>query len=61
MKIIEISVAIFVIYILLWAAIGAKTQADCLNQGYPKSDVTYKFDGYCMNLSGSITVRVDKQ
>jgi len=33
----------------------------CLEAGYPKSSVTYNFDIYCMNLDGSVTVRVDKQ
>lgn len=36
------------------------TEAECLRKGYPKYHVTIGLERYCSNLSGSITVKVDK-
>ena len=36
------------------------TEAECLRNGYPKSSVTVGLERYCMNLQGTVTVRVDK-
>lgn len=33
----------------------------CLEQGYPKSSVTYDLSIYCTNLDGSVTFKVKKQ
>jgi hypothetical protein len=35
------------------------TEAKCLERGYPKSAVTWNLKGYCLNLDGSVTVKVD--
>lgn len=36
------------------------TQAECLRKGYPKYAVTVGLERYCMNLEGTITVRVEQ-
>lgn len=37
----------------------ANAEAACLEKGYPNSFVTYKFDVYCANFEGAITVKVE--
>jgi hypothetical protein len=32
----------------------------CLEAGYPKQSTTWDFEGYCMNLEGTVTVGVEK-
>ena len=36
------------------------TEAECLRNGYPKYAVSIGLERYCMNLEGTVTVRVDK-
>ena len=36
------------------------TDAECLRKGFPKSTVTIGLERYCMNLDGTITVKVEK-
>lgn len=36
------------------------TEARCLRNGYPKTYVTVGLEGYCANLAGTVTVKVDK-
>ena len=36
-----------------------RAEAECLRMGYPKAAITYKLDAYCLNLNGTITVRVE--
>lgn len=50
---------LYVIFIVLPVALHA--EAKCLAAGYPRAAVTYKLDVYCLNLDGSVRVRVDKQ
>jgi hypothetical protein len=54
-------IALFLLYVL--AAIipvSMYTEAECLRNGYPKSAVTVGLERYCMNLDGSVTVKVEK-
>jgi len=37
------------------------TEKRCLERGYPEYKVAYDLSGYCMNLDGSVTVKVEKQ
>ena len=36
------------------------TEAECLRNGYPHANVTVGLERYCMNLDGSVTVKVEK-
>lgn len=55
-------VAVFVLYMLFAIfPVVLYTQAECLEKGYPEVKVTVGLSRYCMNLDGSVTVRVDKQ
>jgi len=40
--------------------VKAHVKKQCLEAGYPKSAITWDFDGYCMNLEGTVVVRIDK-
>ena len=32
----------------------------CLEAGYPEVRTTWDYDNYCINLTGDVTVKVDK-
>jgi hypothetical protein len=49
------------VLLFVFVPVGLHAQRACLEAGFPKSDVTYNLDIYCMNLDGSVTVRVQKQ
>lgn len=52
----------FSIYVLLvFSPVSLYTEAECLREGYPEYRVSVGLERYCMNLDGSVTVRVDKQ
>ena len=40
--------------------VNLATEAECLESGYPKHAVTWNFKRYCMNLEGTVTVKVDQ-
>lgn len=48
----------FMLFVAL--PVTLSTEARCLEQGYPKSAVTWNLKSYCMNLEGSVTVAVDQ-
>jgi hypothetical protein len=53
--------AAFVGYtIFVWAPVYLYAEAKCLEKGYPKANVSVGLSRYCMNLDGSVTVKVDK-
>jgi len=35
-------------------------ERQCLQAGYPKSTIDYTLTGYCMNLEGTVTVKVQE-
>lgn len=39
--------------------ISLNAESKCLAKGYPLSSVDWKGNAYCMNLSGTVTVKVD--
>lgn len=39
---------------------SAYIDRECLFAGYPKSTITYLGEGFCMNLEGTVTVKVDR-
>ena len=56
---------VFIAVLLIWAIpatiVGMRVEKACLEQGYPNSSVTWDFQGYCMNMEGAVTIRVEKQ
>lgn len=58
-------VGIWIFGIALWVLIVMVpvmmyTEAQCLRNGYPKYNVSVGLERYCSNLTGTITVQVDK-
>lgn len=52
----------FLLYtIFVYMPVAIYTEAKCLKQGYPKHAVSVGLEQYCMNLDGSVTVKVDHQ
>ena len=49
--------ALYVIFVL--APVSMWAEAKCLRNGYPKAATTIGLETYCMNLDGSVTVKVD--
>jgi len=48
------------ILMFVYLPVGLYAEAKCLEKGYPKSEVTVGLETYCMNLGGTVTVKVDK-
>jgi len=52
-------IILFMLYTLfIWIPVDLNTQSKCLTQGYPEHRTSIGLEQYCMNLDGSITVRV---
>ena len=59
--IIFIPVGIFLLYGMFFIMpLSFYTDAECLRKGFPKSTVTIGLERYCMNLDGTVTVKVEK-
>lgn len=53
--------AVYSLYMLLfWLPVSLYAGSQCLERGYPKSEVSIGLEQYCMNLQGTVTVSVDK-
>lgn len=52
--------AFMLFMIFIFAPVAMNAEARCLEAGYPEFRVTWKLDKYCMNLDGTVTVKVDK-
>jgi hypothetical protein len=54
-------VGVFAVYLMfVLVPVVMYTDAECLKAGYPKSHVTIGLERYCSNLTGAVTIRVDK-
>ncbi len=54
-------IVLFVLFdVFIWVPVYIYTEAECLRQGYPKPKVSVGLERYCMNLDGSVTVKVNK-
>lgn len=53
-----IVVMLYLFFVVLPVSVVATEK--CLEAGYPKSAVTWNFKRYCMNLDGTVTVKVEK-
>lgn len=47
----------YVLFVIM--PVAFYTDAQCLREGYPKSEVTIGLERYCMNMTGSVTVKVE--
>ena len=55
------TIVLFFFYMIIFVApVSFYTQAECLRNGYPKAKVSIGLERYCMNLDGTVTVRVEK-
>ena len=54
------TVLIFLYMVVIGIPVMMYTEAECLRNGYPKYSVSIGLERYCMNLQGTVTVRVDK-
>ena len=54
-------IILFILGVCIYLPVQLYTDAECLREGYPESRITVGMERYCMNLDGSVTVRVDKQ
>ena len=51
---------LFLLYVMFFIMpVALYTDAECLRNGYPKAEVTVGLERYCMNLDGSVTVKVE--
>ena len=48
------------ILLFVWVPAQMINEVKCLESGYPETRTTWKLDGYCLTLDGSVTVTVDK-
>jgi len=49
---------ILLLFVILPRTLVVERQ--CLQAGYPKSTIDYTLTGYCMNLEGTVTVKVQE-
>ena len=56
-----VALALFCLYVtFIFVPVVFYTEAECLRNGYPEARVSIGLSRYCMNLDGTVTVRVDK-
>lgn len=46
--------------LFVYFPVSLYTEAECLRNGYPKAKVSIGLERYCMNLDGTVTVKVEK-
>jgi hypothetical protein len=44
--------------LLFMLPVSLRAEKRCLEMGYPKTEVAYNGDAYCVNLEGAVTNRV---
>lgn len=55
------SMVIFLLYVMfIFIPVHLYNETKCLEKGYPVTNTTVTLTGYCMNLEGAITTKVDK-
>lgn len=56
--------AVFLVFLLavvfVYAPRSLYVDQKCAQQGFPKSKVTVDLTGYCMNLDGSVTIKMEQ-
>jgi len=57
-----VTLCAFVVYVIFVVVpVEIYTTGECLEKGYPRSAVSFGLNRYCMNLEGSVTVKVEAQ
>ena len=46
--------------IFVYGPVSIIAESKCLQRGYPKAAVDFRLNEYCMNMEGTVTVRVDQ-
>lgn len=49
---------VYLIFVML--PLNALAEEKCLEAGYPKATVTWNYKRYCMNLEGTVTVKIEQ-
>ncbi len=49
-----------IVVVFIYGPRSLSVDRQCLQSGYPHSKIDYHLDGYCMNLEGTVTVKVEK-
>ncbi len=58
---IVVPMAAFALYIIfVWIPVHLSNESECLAKGYPKTNTTVSLDGYCTNIEGAVTGKVEK-
>ena len=60
LRVLPALVALIFIWAVAAGVMSARIQKSCLDAGYPKSEMTWDFEGYCLNLEGVVTGKVEK-
>ena len=47
--------------VFLYLPVRLYAEAECYRRGYPEARITIGLERYCMNLDGSVTVKVEHQ
>lgn len=48
------------VFLFVYLPVLVHAEKRCLQAGYPETRITYDFERFCMNLEGTVTIRVDK-
>lgn len=52
---------VFMLYtMLVWLPIHLSHERDCYEKGFPEVKTTVGLQGYCMNIDGAVTGKVEK-
>jgi hypothetical protein len=60
MAIVSTALGAFMVWAFFMVGYTLVAEAKCLEAGYPRSAVTWNLRQYCMNLEGSVTVKVEE-
>lgn len=55
-----ITLGLVLIYTIVLGVADARNEKACLELGYPLATTTWDLEGYCMNLDGVVTGKVEK-
>ena len=49
---------LFILFVIFPVSMWAN--AECAKRGFPKAEVLWNLDTYCMNLDGAVTTKMEK-
>lgn len=53
-------IVLLIIAGLIYFPVSLATHKACLEKGYPINTVTWNLERYCMNLDGTVTIKVQE-